>query len=101
MKDVTLNPAMGQYLDMVNNHKAGHQVCPNENYGRELMQLFTIGLNNLNMDGHTRMQLQPIHKHRRRDVGGADRLDVCAHRRRRTGSELLLADGGPVQRFAA
>ena len=51
MKDVTLNPAMGQYLDMVNNHKATTTYSPNENYGRELMQLFTIGLNNLNQDG--------------------------------------------------
>jgi uncharacterized protein (DUF1800 family) len=51
MKDVTLNPAMGHYLDMVNNHKASGNVLPNENYGREFMQLFTIGLNNLNMNG--------------------------------------------------
>ncbi len=50
MKDVTLNPAMGHYLDMVNNHKAATGFLPNENYGRELMQLFTIGLNNLNQD---------------------------------------------------
>jgi uncharacterized protein (DUF1800 family) len=53
MKDVTLNPAMGQYLNMVNNHKATSTSSPNENYGRELMQLFTIGLNNLNSDGST------------------------------------------------
>jgi len=51
MKDVTLNPAMGQYLDMVNNKKATATYAPNENYGRELMQLFTVGLNNLNQDG--------------------------------------------------
>ena len=51
MKDVTLNPAMGQYLDMVNNHRANPPGVPNENYGRELMQLFTIGLDNLNIDG--------------------------------------------------
>ncbi len=51
MQDVTLNPAMGQFLDMVNNHKASGAYLPNENYGRELMQLFTIGLNNLNSGG--------------------------------------------------
>lgn len=51
INDVTLSPAMGQYLDMVNNKKATATYAPNENYGRELMQLFTIGLNNLNMDG--------------------------------------------------
>ena len=53
MEDVTLNPAMGVYLDMVNNAKpdpiAGTHA--NENYARELMQLFTIGPNQLNPDG--------------------------------------------------
>jgi uncharacterized protein (DUF1800 family) len=45
--DVTLNAAMGNYLDMANNNKAD----PNENYAREVLQLFTIGLNRLNSDG--------------------------------------------------
>jgi uncharacterized protein (DUF1800 family) len=53
MEDVTLNPAMGLYLDMVNNAKpdpiAGTHA--NENYARELLQLFTIGPNQLNADG--------------------------------------------------
>jgi uncharacterized protein (DUF1800 family) len=53
MKDVTLSPAMGRYLNMVNNDKANPatNTAANENYGRELMQLFTIGLTQLNMDG--------------------------------------------------
>jgi len=51
MADVTLNPAMGHYLDMLNNNKATANSSPNENYARELMQLFTLGLNNLNQDG--------------------------------------------------
>jgi uncharacterized protein (DUF1800 family) len=45
--DITLNPAMGQYLDTVGNN----QTAPNENYARELLQLFAIGLNQLNPDG--------------------------------------------------
>jgi uncharacterized protein (DUF1800 family) len=53
MEDVTLNPGMGIYLDMVDNAKpdlvAGTHA--NENYARELMQLFTIGPNHLNQDG--------------------------------------------------
>ncbi|HEY1264215.1 MAG TPA: DUF1800 domain-containing protein [Terriglobales bacterium] len=53
MEDVTLNPAMGIYLDMVNNAKpdpvAGTHA--NENYARELLQLFTVGPNLLNPDG--------------------------------------------------
>ncbi len=53
MGDVTLSPAMGQYLDMANNAKANPQAgsLANENYARELMQLFTIGTNLLNSDG--------------------------------------------------
>jgi uncharacterized protein (DUF1800 family)/sugar lactone lactonase YvrE len=50
LNDVTLSPSMGYYLDMVNNNGCG--TCrPNENYAREIMQLFTIGLDELNIDG--------------------------------------------------
>jgi uncharacterized protein (DUF1800 family) len=50
LKDFTLSPAMGNYLDMANND--GCKNCrPNENYGREVLQLFTIGLAELNPDG--------------------------------------------------
>lgn len=45
--DITLNAGMGRYLDMVNNNKN----APNENYAREILQLFSIGLNKLNQDG--------------------------------------------------
>jgi uncharacterized protein (DUF1800 family) len=51
MKDVTLTPAMGHYLDMVNNDKPATGNHANENYARELMQLFTLGLSQLNPDG--------------------------------------------------
>jgi uncharacterized protein (DUF1800 family) len=51
MKDVTLTPAMGHYLDMVNNDKPATGQHANENYARELMQLFTLGLSTLNSDG--------------------------------------------------
>lgn len=51
MKDVTLTPAMGHYLDMVNNDKPAAGQHANENYARELMQLFTMGLSQLNSDG--------------------------------------------------
>lgn len=47
LKAVTLNPYMGDYLDMANSAKA----APNENYARELMQLFSVGLAKLNPDG--------------------------------------------------
>jgi uncharacterized protein (DUF1800 family) len=53
MKAVTLSPAMGTYLNMANNNKgnAAKGTSANENYARELMQLFTIGLTQLNLDG--------------------------------------------------
>ncbi len=53
MADVTLSPAMGQYLDMANNAMANPSAgtLANENYARELMQLFTIGTQMLNPDG--------------------------------------------------
>jgi uncharacterized protein (DUF1800 family) len=47
MKDMTLNPAMGEYLDMVRSTRTN----PNENYPREILQLFSIGLDMLNQDG--------------------------------------------------
>ena len=48
---VTLHPAMGDYLDMVNNDKPTATVQANENYAREVLQLFSIGLSKLNVDG--------------------------------------------------
>jgi len=43
MKDVTLSPSMGWYLDMANSAKAANGAIANENYARELLQLFTLG----------------------------------------------------------
>jgi uncharacterized protein (DUF1800 family) len=51
MTDVTLTPAMGNYLNMVNNNAPAPGQHANENYAREIMQLFTLGLNQLNPDG--------------------------------------------------
>ncbi|RTL43564.1 MAG: DUF1800 domain-containing protein [Burkholderiales bacterium] len=53
LRDVTLSPAMGSYLNMVNNDKANpaRGTEPNENYAREVMQLFSVGLWQLNPDG--------------------------------------------------
>jgi len=53
LQDVTLSPVMGHYLDMANNAKtnAAAGTEPNENYGREVLQLMSIGVNALNADG--------------------------------------------------
>ncbi|WP_235532965.1 DUF1800 domain-containing protein [Sphingomonas sp. Leaf412] len=50
---VTFSPAMGSFLTFMGNRKANPSTgaMPDENYARELLQLFTIGLQQLNMDG--------------------------------------------------
>jgi uncharacterized protein (DUF1800 family) len=53
LRDVTLSPAMGEWLTYRGNAKANPTTgaLPDENYAREIMQLFTIGLVQLNQDG--------------------------------------------------
>jgi len=53
LQQVTYSPAMGNYLDQANNDRANGTRVPNENYAREIMQLFSIGLDELNPDGST------------------------------------------------
>ncbi|MEY2564242.1 MAG: hypothetical protein QOH88_2435 [Verrucomicrobiota bacterium] len=50
LENVTLNPGMGVFLDMLKNDKASRTRLPNENFAREIMQLFSIGLYDLNLD---------------------------------------------------
>ncbi len=53
MEGVSTSTAMSYFLTFLGNQKANATTgaIPDENYARELMQLFTIGLNQLNMDG--------------------------------------------------
>ncbi len=53
LNDVTLSPAMGNYLNMLHNAKANAEkgTSADENYAREVQQLFTIGLSLLQPDG--------------------------------------------------
>jgi uncharacterized protein (DUF1800 family) len=54
LEAVTKDPAMGTYLDLANNKAfktTGQPIEPNENYAREMLQLFTLGLHKLNEDG--------------------------------------------------
>jgi uncharacterized protein (DUF1800 family) len=56
IRALTTNPPMGLYLDNLQNRPVSPQCigcAPNENYARELMQLFTLGVVKLNMDGST------------------------------------------------
>ncbi len=52
MRTITLNPAMGRYLNMLNNRAESVTGLPaNENYARELLQLFTLGTARLSANG--------------------------------------------------
>ena len=53
LREVALSPAMGIYLSHINNRKAdpANNIFPDENFAREVMQLFSIGLFELNIDG--------------------------------------------------
>ena len=76
LEAVTLSPAMGNYLSMRGSRKAdssGRQ--PDENYAREVMQLFTIGLVDLNADGTPRTQAgAPVDSYGQADVAGLARV---------------------------
>jgi uncharacterized protein (DUF1800 family) len=70
--EVALHPCMGLYLSDLGNKKADpvHQVYPDENFAREIMQLFTIGLWELNPDGTRKLdpEGQPIPTYDNHDI---------------------------------
>ncbi len=72
LSDVTYSPAMGTYLTYIGNQKANpnNGSVPDENYAREVMQLFTIGLVELNRNGteRTDSQGQPIETYDNTDI---------------------------------
>jgi uncharacterized protein (DUF1800 family) len=78
LEDVTLNTGMGMYLNTQGNLKedpaTGRQ--PDENYAREIMQLFTIGLYALNPDGTPKRDAagQPIETYGQEDVTNLARV---------------------------
>jgi uncharacterized protein (DUF1800 family) len=74
IEDVTYSPSMAQFLTYLNNRNEDPSInrVPDENYARELMQLFTIGLVELNRDGTTRLDGagQPIETYDNADITG-------------------------------
>ncbi len=60
LQQVTLHPVMGVYLSMVRNEKAdpSRNIRPDENFAREILQLFTIGLYELDIDGQARLDAE-------------------------------------------
>lgn len=77
LEDVTLHPAMGWFLNTKGNQKENTNTgrVPDENYAREVMQLFTIGLVELNLDGTPkRNNGQPIDSYTQSDVTNLARV---------------------------
>jgi uncharacterized protein (DUF1800 family) len=62
LQDVTLSPSMGVYLDMLSNDKEDPETGrnPNENYAREILQLFSIGLYKLHPDGSLQLDVNGL-----------------------------------------
>jgi len=91
LREVSRHPLMGHYLSHIGNQKADAATgrVPDENYAREVMQLFSIGLWELNIDGTRRLDSngQPIPTYDQDDIlnmarvftgmswGGADTTD--------------------------
>jgi len=69
--DISLHPMMGFYLSHINNPKTdvANNIHPDENYAREIMQLFSIGLFELNQDGTRQLsQGEPIPTYDNNDI---------------------------------
>jgi hypothetical protein len=56
LQQITLNPEMGDYLDM----RLSTRTNPNENFAREVLQLFSLGVNELNLDGTPKLDAQGV-----------------------------------------
>ena len=55
MGEIAISSQMGKYLDLANSNKPSSSGGANENFPRELMQLFTLGLVKLNLDGSNQL----------------------------------------------
>ncbi len=93
MRDVTLSPQMGNYLNMVGSGAAPAGEIVNENYAREIMQLFCLGLNLLNSDG------TPQADSSGNTIPTFTELQVDAFARAYTGWTYANPDGSTPQNF--
>jgi uncharacterized protein (DUF1800 family) len=93
MKDVALSPAMGGYLNMLNSAKPATGQIANENFARENMQLFTLGLALLNQDGTPQLDSSgnPVQPY--------TETQVQAFARAYTGWTYAVAGGGSPTKF--
>ncbi len=78
LEEVTYSPAMGQWLTYLANRKGDPNKgrMPDENYAREILQLFSIGLIELNMDGTPKLdaQGQQVETYTNDDIEGLARV---------------------------
>ncbi len=76
LEDITFNPAMGEWLTFIGNQKADDSGrVPDENYARELLQLFTVGLVELLPNGEPRLVGgQPVELYDNSDITGLARV---------------------------
>lgn len=72
LEEITYSPMMGEYLTYAGNRKADADMgsAPDENFAREVMQLFTIGLYELNQDGSVKLSgnNEPIETYSNEDI---------------------------------
>ncbi|KZN38479.1 hypothetical protein N480_12565 [Pseudoalteromonas luteoviolacea S2607] len=75
---VTYSPAMGHYLTYMGSEKGNEQTgrMPDENYARELLQLFTLGIVALNKDGSVKLNSEgaPVELYNNTDITGLARV---------------------------
>jgi uncharacterized protein (DUF1800 family) len=93
MQDMTLSPNMGSFLNMLNSPAPPAGQIANENYGRELMQLFTMGPDLLNEDG------TPQTDSNGNTIPAYTELQVEAMARALTGWTYANADGSTPSNF--
>jgi hypothetical protein len=93
MTDVTLAGGMGNYLDMLNSGKAPAGQIANENFARENMQLFNLGLYMLNDDGTEQLDSSG------NAIPTYTEADVQSFARAYTGWTFANADGSKPSNF--
>jgi uncharacterized protein (DUF1800 family) len=97
--EITLNPGMGEYLNMRGNSVGDrNNPTPNENYAREIMQLFSVGVDTLNQDG------TPVLDAQGNRISSYDQTTIANLARVFTGWDLDAnkvspVDGGPSANY--
>jgi len=106
LRDVTLHPQMGKYLTFLANQREATNGTrtPDENYAREVMQLFTIGLHELNPDGTERLvNGRPVDTYTPADVSGLAKVftGISWYHPAPTNSTFFGGNGDPNREVTA